>query len=90
MTQEIHLSQVKAAGTPTSLGAIMNNQDQHAHPHDHDLLTIDEAAGILRTPKATLRYWRHLGTGPRRVLYRANDLHEWITAQHDHDGPTAA
>jgi excisionase family DNA binding protein len=96
MTQEIHLSQVKATGTPTSHGAIMNSQDQHAHPHDHDLLTIDEAAGILRTPKATLRYWRHLGTGPRsfrlgrRVLYRANDLHEWITAQHDNDGPNLA
>src|SRR6478609_8225554 len=58
MTQQIHLSQVKATGTPTSHGAIMNNQDQHARPHDHDLLTIDEAAGILRTPKATLRYWR--------------------------------
>ena len=61
-----------------------------------DLLTITEAAELLRTPVGTLRYWRHLGTGPRsfrlgrRVLYRANDLHEWITAQHDHDGPTAA
>ena len=96
MTQEIHLSQVKATGTPTSHGAIMNNQDQHAQSHDHDLLTIDEAAGILRTPKATLRDWRHLGTGPRsfrlgrRVLYRADDLHEWITAQHDNDGPNLA
>jgi excisionase family DNA binding protein len=96
MTQQIHLSQVKATGTPTSHGAIMNNQDQHARPHDHDLLTIDEAAGILRTPKTTLRYWRRLGTGPRsfrlgrRVLYRANDLHEWITARHDNDGPNVA
>jgi excisionase family DNA binding protein len=64
-------------------------------PND-DLLTISEAAAILRTPVATLRYWRHLGTGPRsfkigrRVLYRADDLHEWINAQHDHDGTTAA
>ena len=66
------------------------------HPHGHDLLTITEAADLLRTPKATLRYWRHLGTGPRsfrlgrRVLYRADDLHEWITAQHDNDGPNLA
>ena len=43
-----------------------------------ELLTITEAAGVLRTPVATLRYWRHLGTGPRsfrlgrRVLYRRN------------------
>ena len=60
---------------------------------DDDLLTITEAAAILRTPVATLRYWRHLGTGPRsfrlgrRVLYRADDLHQWIQAQHD--GPAA-
>ena len=42
--------------------------DRHDHQHDrrneNDLLTIDEAAAILRTPKATLRYWRHLGIGP--------------------------
>jgi excisionase family DNA binding protein len=62
------------------------------HHNEHDLLTINEAAAILRTPTATLRYWRHLGTGPhsfrvgRRVLYRTDDLHTWINAQHDHDG----
>ena len=56
---------------------------------DHDLLTITEAAAILRTPVATLRYWRYLGTGPRsfrlgrRVLYRTDDLQAWIQAQHD-------
>ena len=42
-----------------------------------ELLTITEAAELLRAPVATLRYWRHLGTGPRsfrlgrRILYRA-------------------
>ena len=96
MTQEIHRSQVKATGTPTSHGAILNNQDQHAQSHDHDLLTIDEAARLLRTPQATLRYCRHLGTGPRsfrlgpRVLHRADDLQDWITARHDNDGPNLA
>ena len=55
-----------------------------------DLLTITEAAELLRAPVATLRYWRHLGTGPgsfrlgRRVLYRRDDLDSWITSQHDH------
>ena len=50
---------------------------------------ITEAADLLRTPIATLRYWRHLGTGPRsfrlgrHVLYRTGDLHAWIRAQHD-------
>jgi predicted DNA-binding transcriptional regulator AlpA len=55
--------------------------------HHHDLLTIDEAADLVRAPVATLRYWRHLGTGPRsfrlgrRVVYRAADLQAWIDAQ---------
>ena len=52
------------------------------------LLTIAEAALLLRTPVATLRYWRHLGTGPhsfrvgRRVVYRRDDLQAWIDACH--------
>ncbi len=61
---------------------------QPQQPTDtHDLLTITEAADLLRAPVATLRYWRHLGTGPRsfrlgrRVLYRADDLREWIDVQ---------
>jgi hypothetical protein len=52
-----------------------------------ELLTIAEAALLLRAPVATLRYWRHLGTGPRsfrlgrRVVYRRADLRSWIDAQ---------
>jgi hypothetical protein len=52
-----------------------------------DLLTLTEAAAFLRTPIATLRYWRHLGTGPdgfrlgRRVLYRREDLERWVAEQ---------
>ena len=76
-------------------------QHDHTTPnpddgHDQKLLTITEAAAILRAPVATLRYWRHLGTGPRsfrlgrRVLYRYDDLMAWIYDQHDHDGPHAA
>ena len=63
----------------------------HAAP---DLLTITEAAELLRAPVATLRYWRHLGTGPRsfrlgrRVLYRRDDLHAWIDAQHGQVTPS--
>jgi excisionase family DNA binding protein len=54
---------------------------------DPELLTIAEAADLLRAPVATLRYWRHLGTGPRsfrlgrRVLYRRDDLYAWINHQ---------
>ncbi len=57
--------------------------------HEPELLTITEAADVLRAPVATLRYWRHLGTGPnsfrlgRRVLYRRADLRTWIDAQAD-------
>ncbi|SFP85674.1 DNA binding domain-containing protein, excisionase family [Geodermatophilus dictyosporus] len=51
---------------------------------DPELLAIAEAAELLRAPVATLRHWRHLGTGPRslrlgrRVLYRRDDLDAWI------------
>jgi hypothetical protein len=58
-------------------------------PMHDQLLTLSEAADILRTPVATLRYWRHLGIGPdgfrvgRRVMYRIDDLDRWIKEQHD-------
>ena len=60
-----------------------------SHPAQSVLLTIDEAAAFLRTPVATLRYWRHLGIGPagfrlgRRVLYRRADLERWVSDRHD-------
>jgi excisionase family DNA binding protein len=63
----------------------------HAAEPPSELLTIAEAAQLLRAPVATLRYWRHLGTGPtsfrlgRRVLYRRDDLRAWIDAQHGAD-----
>ena len=62
-------------------------RDHTAEPTP-ELLTIAEAAQLLRAPVATLRYWRHLGTGPtsfrlgRRVLYRRDDLRAWIDTQH--------
>ena len=61
---------------------------------DPELLTIAEAAELLRAPVATLRYWRHQDTGPRsfrlgrRVLYRRDDLHAWIDAQHGQATPS--
>lgn len=39
----------------------MPNPTDH---HEPELLTITEAAELLRAPVATLRYWRHLRTGP--------------------------
>ena len=32
---------------------------------DDELLTMQEVADVVRVPVATLRYWRHLGIGPR-------------------------
>jgi excisionase family DNA binding protein len=62
---------------------------EHTAEPASELLTIAEAAQLLRAPVATLRYWRHLGTGPhsfrlgRRVLYRRDDLRAWIDARRD-------
>ena len=61
----------------------------HPAGREPELLTITEAADLLRAPVATLRYWRHLDRGPksfrlgRRVLYRRADLRTWIDAQAD-------
>ncbi|MDP9093692.1 MAG: helix-turn-helix domain-containing protein [Actinomycetota bacterium] len=49
-----------------------------------ELLTIGEVAAITRAPISTVRYWRHLGTGPRsfrlgrRVVFRRADLDRWM------------
>lgn len=53
----------------------------------YTLSLIDEAAEFLRTPVATLRYWRSMGTGPKsariggRVMYRQVDLEAWLNEQ---------
>ncbi len=66
----------------------------HTAEPSPQLLTIAEAALLLRTPVATLRYWRHLGTGPRsfrlgrRVVYRRDDLQSWIDACRHHGAST--
>lgn len=61
------------------------NPDQAAESAaPQQLLTLVEAAELLRTPVATLRYWRHRGIGPdsfrlgRRVVYRREDLDQWV------------
>ena len=60
---------------------------EHTAEPAPELLTITEAALLLRAPVATLRYWRHRGTGPRsfrlgrRVLYRRDDLQAWVEEQ---------
>ena len=59
-------------------------QDPHAND---ELLTIAEVADVVRVPVATLRYWRHLGTGPRSfrigrsVRYWHTDVLHWLEEQ---------
>ena len=57
-----------------------------SHVND-ELLSIAEVAVIVRVPEATLRYWRHLRTGPhsfrigRSVRYWHNDIVGWLDEQ---------
>jgi predicted DNA-binding transcriptional regulator AlpA len=54
-----------------------------------EMLSLQEACAFLRIPEGTLRYWRHLGTGPRsfklgrHVRYWRADLLLWLTEQTD-------
>ena len=64
-------------------------------PHANDaLLTLPEVADLVRVPIATLRYWRHLGSGPqsfrigRTVRYWRNDVLQWLERQSSHPHST--
>ena len=57
-------------------------------PHAGDeLMSMQEVADIVRVPVATLRYWRHLGTGPRSfrigrsVRYWHTEVLHWLEEQ---------
>ncbi len=57
------------------------------NPAGDELLTLADVAALLRVPPATLRYWRHLGTGPRsfrvgrHVRYYRGDVEAWLRSQ---------
>jgi excisionase family DNA binding protein len=52
-------------------------------------LTTHEVAELCRTSPETVRYWRHIGRGPksfklgRRVLYSSDDVTAWIETARD-------
>lgn len=56
---------------------------------DDDNLLTEEVADKLRTSAETVRYWRHIGKGPRsfkvgrRVLYRRSDVAAWLDSQYN-------
>jgi len=64
-------------------------------PASDDLLTTAEVAAITRTPASTLRYWRHIRTGPRsfrvgrRVVYRRSTVERWLVEQETVESPAA-
>lgn len=47
-------------------------------------LTTEEVAELLRAPVESVRYWRHVGKGPksfklgRRVLYSVEDVEAFV------------
>lgn len=61
-----------------------------------ELLTIEDVAERLGRPVATLRFWRHQGTGPRsfrlggKIAYKAADVEAWIEDAYNVDQPTPA
>lgn len=64
---------------------------------DDELMTLAEVAVLLRTPAATLRYWRSMHTGPdsfrvgRSVRYRRGVVMRWLGEQEANGrGPNAA
>ena len=59
-------------------------------------LTTAEVAELLRTPAETVRFWRHVGKGPRsfkvgrRVLYARDDVDAFIAEAREASGPEGA
>ncbi len=62
------------------------------HHHDRrpvgnpgeEMLTLQEACRFLRIPEGTLRYWRHLGSGPRSFKIGLLWLTEQTNRPQDH------
>jgi excisionase family DNA binding protein len=52
-----------------------------------DYLTTEELAEVCRTVPGTVRYWHHIGSGPRSVkvgrrrLYDRADVEAWLAEQ---------
>ena len=73
----------------------MSNTQQAAVPDtphaDDKLLTLQEVAVVVRVPVVTLRYWRHLGIGPRSfrigrgVRYWRTEVFAWLDDQTNSD-----
>lgn len=51
---------------------------------DDQMVGTAQVSAMTGIPQATLRYWRHMGTGPasfclgRRVVYRVSEINRWV------------
>ena len=76
--------QVQGEGHDRHPAPTHHTRDTHAND---ELLTLSEVAELVRVPVATLRYWRHLGSGPqsfrigRTVRYWRSDVFQWLEKQ---------
>ena len=57
-----------------------------------EIVTQAELSKMLRDkPLSTLRYWRHIGYGPRsfkiggRVVYKLEDIERWLEQAYNDD-----
>jgi predicted DNA-binding transcriptional regulator AlpA len=85
----------------SALGVANESTEEHImtgqfNEGDDIMLTIAEAAEMVRSPVATLRYWRHQGIGPhsfrvgRSVRYWRSDVHNWLQEQSVHNSAAAS
>jgi predicted DNA-binding transcriptional regulator AlpA len=54
------------------------------------ILNTNEVSRLTSVPLATLRWWRHQGTGPRsfrlgprKVMYKESDVIAWLDEQYN-------
>jgi DNA-binding transcriptional MerR regulator len=59
-----------------------------------DLITTEELAAMCHVAPNTVRYWRHVGQGPKhfkvggkRVFYKPEDVERWIAEQYKQANP---
>jgi helix-turn-helix protein len=53
-----------------------------------DVITTEELAVLAHTTRNTVRYWKHIGKGPKafklgkRIVYRREDGETWVNEQY--------
>lgn len=56
-----------------------------------EFFTTEDFAEVVRNTPEGVRYWRHIGKGPRsfrvgrRVLYAREDVEQWLNEQMNED-----